>query len=180
VKKYISLLRGINVSGQKKIKMEDLRALYESLDFENVRTYIQSGNVIFSCSVSDIGELSKKIEDKIHDTYGYPVSVIIRTPAEMKDALDNNPFSGNRNKEASKLYVTFLSAAPSYADVNAVYQLISQPEEAVIRGREVYLFCPGGYGKSKLTNSFFEKKLGVSATTRNWKTANILFELSNE
>lgn len=177
MEKYISMLRGINVSGQKKIKMDNLRALYESLHFNNVKTYIQSGNVIFTCSFSNVIELKNTIEKKIMETFGFPVTVLIRSNDEMKIVLENNPFSGK--KDITKLYVTFLSETPSETVVNSIDQLVSGPEEVLVHGREVYLFCPNGYGKSKLSNSSLEKKLLVTATTRNWKTVNKLYELLN-
>ena len=177
MKKYISMLRGINVSGRKKIKMDDLRALYESLNFTNVKTYIQSGNVIFSCSFSNVIELKNIIEKGIMEIFGFPVTVIIRSDDEMKSVLGNNPFS--REKDITKLYVSFLSETPCKKAVNSIDQLVSGSEEAFVQGKEVYLFCPNGYGKSKLSNSYLEKKLLVKATTRNWKTVNKLYELSN-
>jgi uncharacterized protein (DUF1697 family) len=174
------MLRGINVSSQKKIKMDELRALYQSLNLDNVRTYIQSGNVIFTCSFSNTIELTNTIEKKIQEIFDFSVSVIIRTNLEMKNVLENNPFFEKRKEDITKLHVTFLSDTPSETDVNSIHQLVIEPEEAYVHGKEVYLYCPNGYGKSKLSNSVLEKKLRVSATTRNWKTVNNLYELSNE
>ena len=173
------MLRGINVSGQKKIKMDDLRAVYESLHFDDVRTYIQSGNVIFKCSFSNIIELTNTIEKKLEAVFGFSVSVIIRTKDEIKKVLESNPFLKNGKHDITKLYVTLLSATPSPADVDSIHQITFEPEKAIVGEREVYLFCPNGYGKSKITNSFLEKKLGVYATTRNWRTVNMLYELLN-
>lgn len=96
MKKYISMLRGINVSGQKKIKMNELRTLYESLGFRPVKTYIQSGNVIFKSPASDTSELVSNIETKIKQTFGFSVSVIIRTASEFQHVINNNPFYGAR------------------------------------------------------------------------------------
>src|SRR3989344_9460301 len=105
---YISLHRGINVAGQKKIKMSDLKALYEALGFKNVTTYIQSGNVIFQSTQTDIVALSQKIEEKIHKTYQFQVAVIIRTIPELKQIIDENPFVKDRHEDVTKLYITFL------------------------------------------------------------------------
>ena len=173
---YISLLRGINVSGQKKVPMEKLKALYESLGFKNVQTYIQSGNVIFECSDKDVFVIRNKIELKIRNVFGFDVTVIIRTKDELRKVLERNPFSG---KETKFLCVTFLATTPASLPREEIASMKHASEEFAISGREVYLFCPGGYGKTKLSNNLFERKLKVSATTRNWTTVQKLLELAN-
>ena len=179
MKKYISMLRGINVSGQKKIKMTDLKSLYESLGFDNVQTYIQSGNVIFESSILDVEKLKRNIEQNIEKTFGFSVSVIIRSNDEFESIINRNPFIGQRSTEDdTKLLVTFLTDAPPESIANAIQQFVTKPEALEVRGKEIYLHCPNGYGKSKLSNSFLERKLGVTATTRNWKTVKKLYELS--
>ena len=173
------MLRGINVSGQKKIKMDDLKALFESLEFANVKTYIQSGNVIFESSTLDLEELKTTIEDNIEKAFGFSVSVIIRSTYEFESIIKSNPFIGHGSREDdTKFLVTFLTNAPPESIAKTVQQFAKKPEALVIRGREIYLHCPNGYGKSKLSNSFLERKLGVTATTRNWKTVKQLNELS--
>jgi uncharacterized protein (DUF1697 family) len=179
MKKYISMLRGINVSGQKKIKMTDLKSLYESLGFDNVQTYIQSGNVIFESSILDVEKLKRNIEQNIEKTFGFSVSVIIRSNDEFESIINRNPFIGQRSTEDdTKLLVTFLTDAPPESIANAIQQFVTKPEALEVRGKEIYLHCPNGYGKSKLSNRFLECKLGVKATTRNWKTVKKLYDLS--
>ena len=166
--KYISMLRGINVSGQKKVKMDDLRAIYESLGFHNVITYIQSGNVIFECQNTNKTELKEKIEKSIEEKFEFQVPVEIRTERELENILNNSPFGPiDLADEGTKYLVTFLSAIPSKSKVSEIQQFTAATEKLFIHGHEVYLYCPNGYGKSKLSNNFLEKKLGIEATTRN-------------
>lgn len=177
--KYISILRGINVSGQKKIKMLDLKSLYESLGFQNVVTYIQSGNVIFETSDKNKSNVKMLIEDAIVKKYKFHVPVEIRTKREIESIIKNNPFGTvDLVKDGTKVLVTFLSSIPDKVKVTEVLSKVVTPEKLVIKGQEVYLYCPNGYGVSKLSNSFIEKKLEVEATTRNWKSVHKLYELS--
>lgn len=177
--KYISILRGINVSGQKKIKMADLKTLYESIGFNNVVTYIQSGNVIFDSKVKNKTEIKISIEKAIEKEFNFHVPVEIRTKREIENVLKNCPFgSVDLEKEGTKVLVTFLSSKPSEANITRIQTYVVAPEKLLVRGREVYLYCPEGYGKSKLSNTFIERKLEVEATTRNWKSVNKLLELS--
>ncbi len=174
---FITLLRGINVGGQKKIKMEELRALYESLNLKNVRTYIQSGNVIFECSNLNISELTNKIEKIIKQTFGFSVTVIIRTKNEFKHLIDNNPFYRERKEDITKLHVTFLADIPSHSSLSVMNELEDKSDQLAVAGKNIYLFCPNGYARTKWTNNYFEKILNVSAATRNWKKVNKLFDL---
>ena len=103
---FISMLRGINVSGKNRIKMEELRELYESLGFQNVQTYVQSGNVIFESVETDVGEISTRIEKKIKRVSGFDVPVFVRTKSEFQRLIENTPFPG---KDTTKLHVAFLS-----------------------------------------------------------------------
>jgi uncharacterized protein (DUF1697 family) len=177
--KYISILRGINVSGQKKIKMTDLKALYESLDFQNVVTYIQSGNVIFDTLVDSTDDLKITIEKAIEEKYKFHVPVEIRTNHEIENIIRNCPFgSVNLVEDGTKVLVTFLSSEPQEVMASDIQKYVVAPEKLVVRGKEVYLHCPNGYGKTKLSNTFIEKKLKVEATTRNWKSVHKLHELS--
>ncbi len=175
---YISMLRGVNVSGQKKIKMDALKGLYESLGFNNVKTYIQSGNAIFETTDSDVPELTDRIEQKIEEVFQFSVPIILRTNDSFKKLIDGNPYYADRNVDVTKLYVTFLFSSPSDSSVESLDRLDYGSDEFTLIHEDIYLFCPGGYGKTKLSNSFLEKKLGVTATTRNWKTVNKLYELS--
>ena len=169
---FVSMLRGINVGGQKKILMKDLRSLYESLDFEDVQTVIQSGNVIFCSAGVEIADLTSLIEEKINQTYGFYVHAILRNADEMQRIVQSNPYFDKASGESRWLHVTFLSHSPTDDDLQKIMDLDFGADAFCVSGREIYLYCPGGSAKTKLTNTFFEKKLNVAATTRNWKTAN--------
>jgi len=179
MKTYISILRGINVSGQRKILMADLKTLYEGLKFKEVITYIQSGNVVFKAETTLPDEaLAKKIEQAISKHYGFEVPVIIRSAEEIKELIKINPFLKNKNVDTEKLHVTFLAQLPEKEKTERLKDVNFAPDEFAIIHKEVFIHCPGSYGDTKLSNKFFESKLKVSATTRNWKTINKLLELS--
>ena len=175
---FISLLRGINVSGQKQIRMEDLRAVYEALGLEKVRSYVQSGNVLFNSFETDPARLARLIETQIERTFGFTTPVITRTVTDLEQVLANNPFLNERQAEPTSLYVTLLSALPSEGARNVINNPSKDGDEFFLAGREVYVFCPNGYGRTKLNNTFFEKKLGITATTRNWKTVSTLYRMA--
>ena len=180
MKTYISILRGINVSGQKKIIMSDLKVLFESLGFNSVTTYIQSGNVIFKNDqkLSDL-DLAKKIETAILKKYDFTVPVIIRSGEEIGKVVSMNPFLKEKNINLEKLHVTFLSEIPNETNLDNLKGMNYSPDRFTILGKEVFLYIPESYGNTKLSNNLFENKLKVTATTRNWKTVNKLFELAS-
>lgn len=175
---FIALLRGINVSGQKLIKMTDLKELFEAQGFQNVQTYIQSGNVIFYSKEKSIEKLENVIQTAIRKKFGFDVGILVITPDKIGYVLKNNPFI-KKKKEIDRLYVTFLSKQPSAENIKKFSSIDYSPEEYEIEEQLVYLYVPNGYGKAKLNNNLFENKLKVEATTRNWKTINKLWELSN-
>lgn len=177
---FISMLRGINVSGQKKILMSDLKALYEKLGFIHVTTYIQSGNVIFKSNekLPDTG-FAKKIEKAIYEKYDFEVAVIIRSEEEMKKVVSLNPFLKEKNSDPKRLYVTFLSEIPAKENVGNIENIDFSPDKFIITEKEIYLYVPNGYGETKISNNFFEQKLKVKATTRNWNTVNKLSDLAS-
>ena len=174
---YISILRGINVSGQKKIIMTDLVKLYEDLGFTDVKTYIQSGNVVFNSTkkVSN-SMLVKQIETKINEIYGFQVPVIIRTVDDLSKIIASNPF---KNETSENLYITFLSNLPNSNHLENLTELNYLLDEFIVIEKEIYLNV-SSYGTTKLSNSFFENKLKVTATTRNWNTVNKLLAISTE
>jgi len=174
------MLRGINVGGQKIIRMENLRASFEALGFRRVRSYVQSGNVIFEATKSSSNNLPKLIGDKILIDCGFSAPVVLRTAEEVKQIVAGNPFLNVKGIDRSKLHVTFLSQLPATANNGRLDRLDSDPDQFRVRGQEIYLYCPNGYGRSKLSNNATEKLLGVEATTRNWKTVNVLAEMSSE
>lgn len=175
---FISILRGINVSGQKKILMTDLKSLYESLKFSDVKTYIQSGNASFKTNekLSDV-QLAQKIEKAIYKKYSFEVPVIIRNEDELKKITSSNPFLKEKGIDIKKLHVTFLSQIPGKAEIDNISEVDYSPDKFIITGKEIYLHIPESYGETKLSNNFFEKKLKVKATTRNWNTVNQLLEM---
>lgn len=175
---YISMLRGINVSGQKKVIMADLKALYEKQGLENVVTYIQSGNVIFHSKIRTSAVLAKKLASAIEQQYGFTVPVTIRTRDEFGQLISGNHFLIGKNIDSTKLHVTFLESEPKPAQIKSLESVDSKGDEFFVSGREIYLYCPGGYGKTKLSNNFLESRLMQPATTRNWKTVNTLYDLA--
>jgi len=177
--KYISILRGINVSGKKKIKMTDLKALYEAEGFTEVTTYIQSGNVIFDSGKQDRMKLITIIEKAIEKKYQFHVPVDLRTHQELESVINQCPFEEAKQEEnGTKILVTFLKKSPSKENIKDLLEKVKSPEQLQVSNNNVYLYCPNGYGKSKLTNNLIEKKLKTSATTRNWKSIKKLHELS--
>lgn len=175
---FISLLRGINVGGQKPLRMESLRAIYAELDFINIRTYVQSGNVIFESQEQDQLRLHQRIEARIEQTCGYPIKVFILQPAELDRILKGNPFINDRNEDLSKLHVTFLYQTPADVAWNKLTPPGNMSDEFAPGEMAVYLFCPNGYGKTRLSNNFFKRKLGVPVTTRNWNTVGALYNMA--
>ena len=180
MEKYVSLLRGINVSGQRMIKMEALRAMYEKLGFSHVQTYIQSGNVVFCYTQTPTVGLENKICQQIAQNFGLEVPVLVKTLAELTEVVQNNPFAQTQMADESKLHVTFLSAQPQQIYIDKIHEKQYSPDEFVLTNQTIYLFCPNGYGNTKLTNSFFENKLKLTATTRNWKTVNVLLNMGEQ
>lgn len=177
---YISILRGINVSGQKPIKMDALRKSYENLGFRSVTTYVQSGNVVFAGPPVKPEELALTITRQIQADFGFDVPVIVLTIDNLKQIIDSNPLLKDSDKDKAFLHVTFLSAKPPKFEINTIEEKRLSGEEISIADHAVYLYCPNGYGKSKLSNSFLETKLKVAATTRNWKTTNELLKIAQQ
>ena len=174
---YVSMLRGINVGGKKRIQMQQLVALYESLGLSNVRTYVQSGNVVFDSAAADASRLARLIEEGITKTFGFSAAVVIRTKDELRRIVESNPFLKDNEIDIDKLHVTFLSGYPHEAGLDQARAAGDGSDSFVVLDREVYLHCPNGYGRTKLSNDFFEKKLKVTGTTRNWRTVTALLQI---
>ena len=175
----ISLLRGINVGGNHKIKMDALRALYESIDCRDAQTHIQSGNVIFKTKERNLGRLTKRIEDAIEETFGFHSNVIVRTRDELSDVIARNPFAKRAGIEPGKLLVTFLAAVPTADALDKLRGIEADPEELRIDGRELYIYFPNGAGRSKLPWASVEKILKVAGTARNWNTVVKMLEIAD-
>lgn len=172
---YISLLRGVNVGGRK-IIMNKLKKLYESLKFSDVKTYIQSGNVIFKSSNNSSKELEEMIENRIREVFDFHIPIFIRTTPEFESIINNNPFP---REDPKKIYVTFLRDTPVSTDLKEINTIKDESEKCLLNDKELYLLLPHGYGRTRLSNNLVEKKLQVLTTTRNWRTVNKLYELAH-
>lgn len=177
--RYISILRGINVAGNRKILMADLKSLYGKLGFSNVVTYIKSGNGIFdSAEELPNADTGQKIEQAIRETFKFDVPVIIRTVDEIGKSILHNPFLKGNNHDKEGLHLTFLKEPPALDKLEKLKNIEFLPDKYQIIGSDAFICCSGKYSDSKLTNQFFESKLGTSATTRNWKTVTRLYEMA--
>jgi uncharacterized protein (DUF1697 family) len=174
----ISMLRGVNVGGHNKIKMEALRALYESLKLRDAQTYVQSGNVVFRTDERDVARLGKRIEDGIERKFGFRPDVILRTAAEMRGVVAKNPFAKRRGIEPGKLLVSFLASDPAEEGLEKVRQMKCDPEELRIEGREIYIYFPNGAGQSKLNWAGLGKMLKTAGTARNWNSVTKMLEMA--
>jgi uncharacterized protein (DUF1697 family) len=189
---YLALLRGVNVSGHNQLPMKHLRTLIEATGADKVETYLQSGNAVFQSTIADPQRLRQAIEAGLHAQLGLEIVVVVRSAEELDRVVAANPL-GTDDRDRSRLHVTFLAATPEYARVAALEAARdaaiekaaeasaspASPDEFRIRQREVYLYCPDGYGRTKLNNAFFERKLAVAATTRNWRTVTTLVEMAH-
>lgn len=173
--KYIALLRGINVSGQKKIKMADLKSILSDSGLSSVETYIQSGNVIFE-SDQEPKALQEVIEKVILENYSFEVPTLVIAKDDLRKLIPQNPFL-NEVDDTKKLYVCFLLEEPTAERIQILADLDLKGDEYVLQNRVLYTCYHNGAGKSKVSNNFLEAKLKVKATMRNWRTVNILAEL---
>jgi uncharacterized protein (DUF1697 family) len=174
----ISMLRGVNVGGHNKIKMEALRALYESLKLRDAQTYVQSGNVIFRSEEKDLASVSRKIESGIEQRFGCRPQVIIRTASDLRGVIAKNPFAARRGIDPSKLLVTFLASDPGPEAREKALAIKTEPEELRIDDREVYIYFPNGMARPKMRWPLIEKTLKTSGTGRNWNTVTKLLEIA--
>ena len=173
---YVSLLRGINVGGNKKIKMADLRALYESLGFTNVSTLLQSGNAVFKSDLTDTSKIAKRIEDGIEAQFGFHSDLFVLTAQDFRTAFDNNPFTGG-DYEGSKLLVTFYAATLPDDLIQALHDAHDGPETVKSHGNVLYIYFPDGMGRSKLAGKTLGQIIKISGTGRNWNTMTKLLAL---
>ena len=172
---YIALLRGINVSGQKKVPMAELRELLLESGFKNVQTYIQSGNVIFKSERKDVEKLELEIHNAIKKHFGFEVPILIIKPYVLQQIFDDCPFT--EEKKANS-YFMLLYSNPDVHLVNEVSKMSYQDEEFIISNNCIYFYSSIGYGRTKFNNNFFERKLKTTATARNYKTMVKLLSLS--
>ncbi|MGL5892317.1 MAG: DUF1697 domain-containing protein [Bacteroidia bacterium] len=177
---YIAILRGINVSGKRILKMDALKQMLNELGFENVQTYIQSGNIVFKAKKISNKLLEAKIASEIEKQFGYDVPTLVLTINELKFVIDNNPFVTNKLIDPAHLHITFLNEEPQKELTDKILPSGYLPDQFNIISKAVYLYCPNGYGSTKLSNTFLENKLKVNATTRNWKTVNELLSIAEK
>ena len=177
---YVSMLRGINVGGNKRIKMDALRRSFDALGFQQVKTFIQSGNVVYKSAKASTTALSNKIEKRLLEDFGFAVLVVTRTAEEMAGAIKNNSFAAAKGIDQEKLHVMFLSAPPAPDALSKLNAWIAEPEQCRCLGRELYLYLPNGAGESKLLKAPLDRILSVGSTTRNWRTVNSLHQMCQE
>ncbi|MCB4807625.1 DUF1697 domain-containing protein [Tamlana sp. 62-3] len=176
MKTFIALLRGINVSGKNKIPMADLRALLTESGLKNVQTYIQSGNVVFESSEENNNILETLISQAIAKKFKFNVPVLVLTPEELSVIFNNSPFPQEQKEDS---YFTFLFQAPNNSLIKEISEINYPNESFKITSNCVYFYSSIGYGRAKCNNNFFERKLQVTATARNYKTTLKLMDLSN-
>lgn len=171
---YLALLRGINVGGKAMLPMRELTALFVAAGGTDVRTYIQSGNVIFSAA--DAVGVTGQVTREIAKTFGYPGKIILRTTSELRTAFARNPFA-QAGAPPETLHVYFLNDLPASSAVRSLDPERSVGDSFVVVGREVFLHLPNGMARTKLTNVYFDRNLVTVSTARNWKTVGRLVEM---
>jgi uncharacterized protein (DUF1697 family) len=173
---YVALLRGINVGGNRKVPMADLVRVFTGAGCNAVRTYIQSGNVVFEAPGNAKG-LAAKLAEPIATRFGFEVPVVVRTAAALEATTRNNPFLAEAGVDLEKLHVAFLASEPGAARVGRLDPHRSPPDRFRVVGTEIYLHLPNGVAPSKLTNAYFDSQLATTATMRNWRTVLKLIDL---
>ncbi len=173
---YVAMLRGVNVGGNS-LKMDWLRSACEHLGCQNVRTYVQSGNIVFSSRAGAV-KLAQTLKQTIDAQTRLPVTVVLRSAGDMERMVAGNPFLKQKGIDATKLHVTFLSKAPVKPALDRLDALAGARDQYRLAGSELYLHCPINYGETRLSNGAIEKVLGVGATTRNWKTVTTLHAMA--
>jgi len=173
---HLALLRGINVGGKNKLPMNVLVEMFVEAGCNDVRTYIQSGNVIFNASRSVSARVPVRITAQIAERFGFRTPVILRTTEQVRDVTCHNPFL-EAGAAPETLYVMFLADPPSALHVEKLDPDRSPPDAFRVRGQEIYMHLPDGVANSKLTNAYFDSKLATTGTSRNWRTVTKLLEL---
>jgi uncharacterized protein (DUF1697 family) len=174
---FISMLRGVNVGGHNKIKMDALRDLYSSNGLRDPKTYLQSGNVVFRTNKADETAIAKRIQDGIENTFGFRPEAMLRSASEMRSVIAANPFANRKNMEPNKLIVSFLSRTPASEIREKINSIKADPEEIRLHGRELYIYFPDGMGRSKLV-PVLDRILKTCATARNWNSVTKMLEIA--
>ena len=175
--KHVALLRGINVGGKNRLRMTDLKSLFLRAGCVGVRTYIQSGNVVFRTAESQVEQVLKYVRAELVRRLGSEIPIVLRTGDDLASVVTGNPFSA-ATVDSRSLHVGFLPRIPSGCRVSNLEQYRSPPDEFAVRNREIYLHLPNGVARTKLTNAYFDRDLGLPSTFRNWRTVRKLAELS--
>ena len=178
--KHLALLRGINVSGHNMIKMDALKSMLEKIGFQNIQTYIQSGNVFLETEDENPQSVGFTIKQEIVKQLGFDVPTIVINKSDLEKCLTNNPFFKEKDIDTKKLYVAFISKELNNNALNDLKISQFKPDEAFIDGNRIYMKLETGAGNTKLTQKYIEKKLNVTATSRNWNTVNKLLEMFEE
>ena len=176
----ITMLRGINMTGHNTVRMNELVHLFRQIGYNDAETCIQSGNIVFTCHNPKIEEVSLVIRKAVLSEFDLNIAVIIRTSDEMKKIISANPFLEEPGFDPSRMAVLFLESKPSHAQVLKVAGIDYPPDKFHINGSEIYIYCPNGFGKTKLYTNFFEAKMKVTGTARNWRTVNKLMEMAEK
>ena len=176
---YVALLRGINLGAANRIAMKDLAPVFSDLGCREVRTYIQSGNVIFRAGDALAAKIEDAAQGAIVARFGLDVPVVVRSAGDLRRVAASNPFL-ERGEDPKSLHVLFLKERPADSDVASLDPGRSPGDEFAVVGREVYLFCPNGIARSKLTNEYVDARLKTRSTSRNWNTLLKLIELASE
>ena len=177
--RHVALMRGINVGGKNKLPMADLVTLFVEAGCRDVQTYIQSGNVVFSATEKIAARVPDLIAKAVFDRLGFRAPVVTRTAAELRSVASANPFL-RVGAAAAELHVMFLAVRPTAARVTGLDPRRSPPDEFIVRGRDIYLRCPNGVARSKLTNDYFDRSLATTSTMRNWRTVLMLADIAGE
>ncbi|MBK0368713.1 DUF1697 domain-containing protein [Flavobacterium agrisoli] len=177
---HLCLLRGINVSGHNMIKMDALKTTLENCGFQNVVTYIQSGNVFVDSPESNSAAVGFAIKQEIFKVFGHEVAVVVVSKEDLKSTLNENPFLIDKEVDVKKLYVAFLSQNLKKEAINDLKMSQFKPDEAILQGNKIFIKYAMGAGKTRLDQKYIEKKLNVVATIRNWNTVSRLLELFEE
>lgn len=177
--RHVALLRGVNVGGKNKLPMASLVSYFEELGCLAVRSYIQSGNVVFDAPAALAARVSASIAKRIAQEHGLKVPVVVLSHEELAEIAEGNPHVAVRGVDLAKIYVMFLQDAPSAAKIGTLDPERSPGDELVVRGRAIYLLLRNGAAKTKLTNDYFDRKLGTVTTSRNWRTVQKLLEMTS-
>jgi len=175
---YVALLRGVNVGGRNKLSMGDLTAMFKRAGCEACKTYIQSGNMVFKARPALAAGIPTLIASEITERFGYRVPLVVRTVEDLREIVNTNPFLST-GVDSKWLYVAFLADSPESSRVTELDPHRSPQDSFLVRGREIFMYCPNGMGRTKLTNEYFDSKLATTSTVRNWRTVSTLLQMAD-